>query len=166
MITAVQPSKRRGKRQQIISTGNPPEKRNLTQSAFSLDRKAYQNPIRKESVLVQTSRAAVISAATPFSIPIRYSSYNLNAETEKLKFTPRSGSMPRIVGEEPGDYGDREAVRFHKRREELEEEEQGERAEEQREGEIIGEKKIKKENVFKNPLEGTIKGMTLRCPCV
>ena len=127
MITAVQPSKRKGKNQQVIQTGNLPERRNITRSAFSLERKAYQNPIRKESALVQTSRAAVISGATPFSIPIRYSSFNLNANNEALKFTPRSGSLPRIVGEEPGDYGDREAVRFHKRGEEGEEGEEGEK---------------------------------------
>jgi hypothetical protein len=127
MITAVQSSKRKGKVQQRIANANLPESRNLTKSAFSIDRKAYQNPIRKESVLVQTSRAAVISAATPFSIPIRYSSFNLNANNEALKFTPRSGSMPRIVGEEPGDYGDREALRFHQRKEDsLEELEEGE----------------------------------------
>lgn len=127
MITAVQSSKRKGKVQQRIANANMPESRNLTKSAFSIDRKAYQNPIRKESVLVQTSRAAVISAATPFSIPIRYSSFNLNANNEALKFTPRSGSMPRIVGEEPGDYGDREALRFHQRKEDsLEELEEGE----------------------------------------
>ncbi len=155
MITAVQPSKRRGKRQQNISTGNAPGKRNVTQSAFSLDRKAYQNPIRKESVLVQTSQAAVISAATPFSIPIRYSSFNLNANTEALKFTPRSGSMPRIVGEEPGDYGDREAVLFHQRREKKEEEGEGEG-----EGEGVSEKVIKKENAFKKRTKGTVEGMT------
>lgn len=131
MITAVQSSKRRGKVQQRIANANLPESRNLTKSAFSIDRKAYQNPIRKESVLVQTSRAAVISAATPFSIPIRYSSFNLNANNEALKFTPRSGSMPRIVGEEPGDYGDREALRFHQRKEDsLEELEEGEIKEE------------------------------------
>lgn len=131
MITAVQSSKRRGKVQQRIANANLPESRNLTKSAFSIDRKAYQNPIRKESVLVQTSRAAVISAATPFSIPTRYSSFNLNANNEALKFTPRSGSMPRIVGEEPGDYGDREALRFHQRKEDaLEEPEEGEIKEE------------------------------------
>jgi hypothetical protein len=159
MISAVQTSKRKGKHQQVISTGNLYEKRNLTQSAFAVNRKAYQNPVRKESAIVQTSRAAVISGATPFSIPIRYSSYNLNANNEALKFTPRSGSMPRIVGEEPGDYGDREAIRFHKKKEESEEG-KGEGEAETVQEEPMIEKKIKKENVFDNPSEGTIKGMT------
>lgn len=143
MITTSLPSKRRGKIQQQIATGNLPEKRNLTGAVFSLDRKAYQNPIRKETVLVQTSRAAVISGATPFSIPIRYSSFNLNANNEALKFTPRSGSMPRIVGEEPGDYGDREAILFHQKKNDEEEknieEEIGEAEEEEEEGNRLGE---------------------------
>jgi hypothetical protein len=166
MISLSQPSKRRSKVQQKIAFADLPEKKNLTQSAFSIDRKAYQNPIRKETTIVQTSQAAVISAATPFSIPIRFSSFNLNANTDALKFTPRSGSLPRIVGEEPGDYGDREAVRFHQKKS-IEEEPNGEEPDGEEgklmeEGETLKlkEKRVSKELFTKELPSDSIKGMT------
>lgn len=162
MIAFSQTSKRRSKIQQQISTGDLPEKKNLTQSAFSINRKAYQNPIRKETSLVQTSQAAVISAATPFSIPIRYSSFNLNANNQLLKFTPRSGSLPRIVGEEPGDYGDREALRFHKRTEETEKEEEELAEKEEPQGVQLQMVKKKNEKIFSNEEpSNSVPGLTM-----
>jgi len=51
------------------------------------------------------ARPAAINDAAPFSLPIRNIGYNLNADTKSLKFTPRSGSLPRIADVENGDDG-------------------------------------------------------------
>jgi len=64
---------------------------------------AYQNPLQIHTTPIQLSNAAVIPAAAPFSLAIRNASYNLNSDPRVLKFTPRSGLLPRIVNKEKGD---------------------------------------------------------------
>ena len=64
---------------------------------------AYQNPIRKRTDLLYMSKGALLSISAPFTIPIRNAGFNLNADMTKLKFTPRSGDLPRITDWEAGD---------------------------------------------------------------
>lgn len=63
---------------------------------------AYQNPVQIHTTPVQLSNAAVIPMAAPFSLAIRNASYNLNADPRLMKFTPRTGLLPRIVDSEQG----------------------------------------------------------------
>lgn len=64
---------------------------------------AYQNPLQIHTTPTQLSNAAVIPMAAPFSLAIRNASYNLDVDPQLLRFTPRSGLLPRIVDKEQGD---------------------------------------------------------------
>ena len=104
MDTVYAPSKRSS----LITecrTGASRSRRNITHGVDNRNRHAYQQPFRTQRTIVQTSQAAIIADPAPFSIPIRYSAYNLNSNTEALKFVPRSGSLMRIVDSEEGEGG-------------------------------------------------------------
>ena len=63
---------------------------------------AYQTGIYMQKDLLYLSRGTMLSESAPFSIPIRNAALNLNSDFEVLKFTPRSGALPRIVDAESG----------------------------------------------------------------
>lgn len=71
--------------------------------ALSNPHVAWQNALQIHTVPRQLSDAAVIPSAAPFKLAIRNASYNLNADPRLLRFTPRTGLLPRIVGVENSD---------------------------------------------------------------
>ena len=76
--------------------------RNLTSSIGYTKKLAYQNPFRNRRDITYTSQAAPLPLGAPFSIPIRYTSYGLNMDTQSFKYIPRSGSYAQIIGKEDG----------------------------------------------------------------
>lgn len=76
--------------------------RNLTGIAVKNRKFAYANPIHKQTDLLYLSKGQLLDQAAPFSDPIRLASFNLNADTDALKFVPRSGLLPRVVDWESG----------------------------------------------------------------
>ena len=63
---------------------------------------AYQNGIKTQKDLLYLSSGTLLSESAPFSIPIRNAALNLDSDFEVLKFTPRSGALPRITDVESG----------------------------------------------------------------
>jgi len=94
---------RRNRLNKTVTISKPIELNGITGTASMNKRKGYQQPYRKVSTPVQLARPAAINDAAPFSLPIRNIGTNLNADMKSLKFTPRSGNLPRIVGVESGD---------------------------------------------------------------
>ena len=90
----------------VITTAGLSRFRNNPGIISQYPSRAYQSGITKVQDSIQTSSAAVIAAAAPFSIPIRNASYNLNADPNALYRTPRSGLLWRVVGKE-GDCQER-----------------------------------------------------------
>ena len=87
----------------VITTAGLSRFRNNPGIISQYPSRAYQSGITKVQDSIQTSSAAVIAAAAPFSIPIRNASYNLNADPNALYRTPRSGLLWRVVGKEGDD---------------------------------------------------------------
>lgn len=105
METHYKPSRRQALRTETFRSGALYRSRNITEGVSFQNRRAYQQPYRVQKNLVQTSQAAIIADPVPFSIPIRYSAYNLNSDTNALKFVPRSGNLIRVVDSEEGEGG-------------------------------------------------------------
>jgi hypothetical protein len=61
---------------------------------------AYKRPFNKVTTPRYLSHPQAIPLSAPFSIAIRNASYNLNADPDRLFFTPKNGLYPRAVGQE------------------------------------------------------------------
>lgn len=103
---------KRNELNKTVALSKPIDLNGITGTTSMNKRKGYQQPYRKVSTPVQLARPAAINDAAPFSLPIRNIGYNLNADMKSLKFTPRSGSLPRIVGVESGDAVDSASAQF------------------------------------------------------
>ena len=77
--------------------------RPLTGETKKSNKFAYKNPIRTQKDLLYLSKGTLLSSSAPFTLPIRNAGMNLNADMSQLKFTPRSGALPRITDWEMGE---------------------------------------------------------------